>query len=227
MARLTFLAAMSGLILASHLEAAKENGDDLKAALDKSARGLRGYAFRVEEGPGAGAAQIVAGKFQKGRPLFAQAGGIDFFKKGDILVYCQGEQWMRTRRGRESDPLRILAASAAVSRLRPPHEELTALVKGLDEIKKIEEKDRVVYTGTLGEEAARKLAPSEVRNITRGGTARLWTEGGGIVKYRFTLQVKGRQGNAEVDGTRTKTVQLSGLSKTKVEVPAAVSKLLE
>jgi hypothetical protein len=47
------------------------------------------------------------------------------------------------------------------------------------------------------------------------------------VKYRYTLRVQGRLGNADVDGTRTKTVNLSGLGTTKVEVPEAARKALE
>ncbi len=200
-------------------------GEELKAALKKTTPGLEAYGFRVDQGPGGGT--IVTGKFKKGQPLFCQADGIDFFRKGDVMVYRQGERWMRTKRGRESDPLRILGASAAVSRVRPPHEELATLIKNLGDIKKTEQKGRVVYTGKLGEAAAQKLAPSEVRDITRGGEAEIVTEDGVIVKYQFTLRVQGRLGTAEVDGTRTKTVGLTGLGTTKVEVPEAARKVLE
>jgi hypothetical protein len=204
---------------------AEEAGKELRAALKKTTPGLEAYSFRVEPGPGGGAA--VTGKFKKGQPLFCQADGIEFFRKGDVMIYRQGERWMRTKRGRESDPLRILGASAAVNRVRPPHQELPALVKDLGDVKKSDKKGGVVYTGTLDEAAARKLSPPEVRDITRGGEAEVWTEDGAIVKYRYTLRVQGRLGNADVDGTRTKTVNLSGLSTTKVEVPEAARKALE
>lgn len=213
------------LLFAPWAGGAEGAGDELKIALGKTTPGLEAYGFRVEQGPGAAA--VVTGKFKKGQPLFCQADGIEFFRKGEAMVYRQGERWMRTKRGRESDPLRILAASAAVHRLCPPHEELTALVKDLGDIKKTERKGGIVYSGTLGEAAARKLAPSEVRDLTRGGEAELWTEDGAIVKYRYTLRVRGRLGNADVDGTRAKTVGLSGLGTTKVEVPEAARKALE
>lgn len=202
-------------------------GAGLKAALEKTAPDLDVYAFEVRNGPGAGPGATVVGRFQKGRPLFCRADGIDFFRAGDRLVYRQGEKWMRSRTGRESDPLRVLGASAAVRGVQPPHRELPIVVEGLSKIEKRDERARAVYTGDLDEKTSRKLAPSDVREITQGGTAQVWTEKGRIVKYRYALQVKGRLGNADVDGTRTKTVELKGLGTTKVEVPAAAQKALE
>jgi hypothetical protein len=199
----------------------------LKAALEKTTPGLDAYAFEISNGPGKGPGNRVTGKFQKGHPLFCEANGIDFFREGDKLVYRQGEKWTRTRTGRVSDPLRILVASAAVQRVQPPHQELPTVLDGLSKVKKTDEKGGSVYSGDLDAKTARKLAPADVREITQGGSAQVWIDKGRIVKYRYTLQVKGRLGNAEANGTRTKTVELKGLGKTKVEVPAAAQKALK
>ena len=73
----------------------------------------------------------VEGKYQKDQPVYFKAEQVEFFKKGDKLIYKQGEQWQRTKTGVESDPLRILAPSAKVRETVLPHEELNGVEKHL------------------------------------------------------------------------------------------------
>ena len=45
--------------------------------------------------------------------------------------------------------------------------------------------------------------------------------------YEVSIQVKGRRGNADVDGTITRTIIVKDVGTARVEVPAAAKKALE
>ena len=194
--------------------------DDLAKAL-KGVVDADSCAFVITDG---GAGKGTEGKFQKGLPLQFKADGIEFFRKGDIMVYKQGDTWQRTRTGTLSDPLRILGASAKVRAARTPSEELTMLAKT---VKKATKEKASVRT-TFGEDEARELARTEDRDLARNGTAKFWIDGEGrLTKYEFTIRVLGRRGNADVDGVVVKTVTLEAVGKTKIEVPAAAKKAMD
>jgi hypothetical protein len=223
----TFLAA--GWLFALAATPASAGDEDLTKALQKAAA-LERYAFQIEEKPGKGAGAAVEGAYQKGQPLSLKADKIEFFKAGDVLIYKQGDAWKRSKRGVEPDPLIVLGAVAKVNAARLPHEELAALGKLLEKAKKADrtEDGNTVYAGDLSEEAAKKLAPTESQGVARGGTAKVWVNGdGAVVKYALSIRLKGRQGNAEVDGTTEKSVQLREIGSAKVEVPEAAKKALE
>lgn len=199
----------------------------VNAGSDELAKALRGvtsadsYAFTVKESP---AAPAVEARFQKGLPIAFKADRIEFFRKGEMLVYKQGGVWQRTRTGTLSDPLLIFGASAKVRVARLPHEELAVLGKALTNIKKTE----AILSGDFMAEAAKQLARSEDRDLARGGTAKLWLDGEGrLVKYEIAIRVQGVRGNAEVDGVMTRIVTVAELGKVKVEVPAGAKKALE
>jgi hypothetical protein len=222
----TVLAAGWLFTLAS--PAAKAGDDDLSNALQKAAA-LERYAFQTDDKPGKGAGG-VEGAYQKGQPLSLKADKIDFFKAGDVLVYKHGDAWTRSKRGTESDPLIVLGAVAKVNAVRLPHEELAELGKLLRGATKSDrmEDGCTVYVGDLTEEGAKKLAPTASQGVAKGGTARVFVNGdGAVVKYTLSIRLKGRQGNAEVDGTAEKTVQLRAIGSAKVEVPEAAKKALE
>jgi len=203
--------------------AAAEPADALKAATAAAS-----YAFKVEQQSGAPGA--VEAKYQKGQPLWCKADNIELFKKGDALVYRDGDKWMRSKRGITSDPLRVLGAVARASTLRLPHEELAAVAKGVKGGWKAAGKEDgcTVYAADLTPEAARQLAPTAQQSVARGGTARLCINSDGkLVKYTLAIRLEGRLGNADVDGTAPRTVTLSGVGSTRVEVPVAARKALE
>ena len=81
---------------------------------------MRADAFRADS-PGGGAGGPVGGKYERGQPVSLQADGVAFYKKGEAPVYEQAGRWRRTKRGTESDPLRILGASARARAVRLPH----------------------------------------------------------------------------------------------------------
>lgn len=202
--------------------AAAADDDNLAKSL-RAVSGADSYAFTVEEG---GAA--VEGTYQKDRPVAFKADRIDFFKKGDVLVYKQADKWQRSKTGTQSDPLAVLGASAKVRGARLPHEELAGFDKHLKNVKKAEAKGQAVYSAELTEDGAKALAKPADREIARGGTAKLWVDDKGrLVRYEVAIKLKGRRGSADVDGEVTKKVAVKDVGAAKVDVPDEVKKLLE
>lgn len=204
---------------------AADSGKELTAGL-KATGGWESYRFTVEPQPGAGAK--LEGHYRKGRPLFCRVGPLRLFKQGEAIVYSDAGKWQRSRTGRLSDPLRVLGAVAQVRTVRLPHEELAALAKAVRAVKKTTEGGQTVYSATLDREAARALARPEHKGVAQGGSARFWVaKDGALTKYAVSIRVQGRIGGADIDGTVTKTVALSGVGKTSVEVPEAARKALK
>jgi hypothetical protein len=202
----------------------RKEAEDALAQAAKKGAGLASYSFRIEEGP----AQTVEGKYQKDQPVWFKADRIELFKKGNTLVYKQGENWQRSKTGRESDPLLVLVAVAKVRSARLPHEELAGFEKNFKEVKKTEEKDGVLYSGPLTADAAKNLARSEHQGLATSGSARVWVNGKGeVTKYETVIKLQGRLGNADFNGESKKTVTLTDAGDVKVEVPKAVKQLLE
>jgi hypothetical protein len=140
------------------------------------------YAFGIEEkGGGPGAA--VEGQYQKGRPAWLRAAGVEFYRDGDRLAYRQGERWRRSQTGILSDPLAVLAAAAPVRAARLPHEEWAALDGHLQDVSPAGGADQGggAYAATLDAEAVQALARSAHRAVARGGSVRLWVDSGGHV----------------------------------------------
>jgi hypothetical protein len=222
-----FLAVLlTGLVIA-----ADGPPKDPRRALDKAVRttaAAKNYCFTIQEQPGTGARGAVEGKYQKGRPAYFKAGNFPFYQQGKTLIYQQGGKWHKSKTGIQSDPLIVLVASAQVRRARLPHVELADFAKNFQgQIKAARKAGDTLYSGNLTAAAVKKLAPTEAAGVARSGTAQLWVNAQGqVVKYTITLKLKGRRGNAEVDGTTTKTVTLKGIGSTKVEVPKEAGKLL-
>lgn len=212
---------MSHLLLALTLTLGAD--DELALALQPVVA-ADSYSFTTKDGTGA----EVEGTFQKDSPLHLRADRIEFFRQGDMLVYRQGDAWQRTRTGTLSDPLPILAASARVKAARPPHEELAKLSAGLTDVRKTATADGTTYTGILPEKLAKEMARGEDRDLVRGGSATVRFDAKGRpTGYEISIQVKGRRGNADVDGTVTRTVTVTDLGTARIEVPAAAKKALE
>src|SRR5262245_22816559 len=195
--------------------------DDLKKSL-RTIGSAESYLFTVQDESGS----PVTGTYQKGSPIAMRADDIDFFREAKILVYRNGGIWTKTRTGTLSDPLPILAASAKVSNVRMPHEELMLVDKAAQNIRKADGR-KFDFLADLDAAGARSLARSEDRELARSGTVQFWVNGEGqITKYRLTIRIQGKRGNADVDGIVTRTIALSDVGRAKVEVPDAVKMLL-
>jgi hypothetical protein len=218
---------LAGLLLPAQASRAAAN-KDLAQALQKTTQ-LKGYRFSIDRQPSPGTKGAVEGTYEKGRPVFFRAERIEFYKKGAALVYQHAGKWHKSKTGIQSDPLLILGASAKVRAARLPHEELAAALKHLTKVRKTARKKDgpTVYTADLDSAGVKQLAPTEYTGVARTGTAKLWVNGKGqVTKYAVTLKLKGRRGNAEIDGSVTWTVTLSDLGTGKVKVPEEVQKLL-
>lgn len=197
--------------------------DELARAL-KTVTAGESYSFTLK----AGAGTPVEGSYQKGLPAHFVAERIEFFRQGDVLVYRQAESWQRTRTGRLSDPLPILGASAKVKAARLPHEELATVSGEMTDVGKAPAKDETVYTAVLPNKVAKELARNEDRDLTQAGTVAIRVDGKGrVTGYEVSIQVKGRRGNADVDGTFTRTVTIKDIDTAKVEVPDGAKKAME
>src|SRR5262245_31564910 len=104
-------------------ETAGDDAGQLGRAL-RSAAESTSYGYVVEEEPGKGTGGPVEGRYQKGRPCYFKADRLEFFQKGDTLIYKQGDRWKRSKTGTESDPLTVLGSVAKVRGVRLPHREL-------------------------------------------------------------------------------------------------------
>ena len=214
------------LALVAGAEKASDADKELAAALEKTAA-LESYQLKIE---GRTAQDTVEATYQKNQPISFKAEKIEFFKKGDVLAYKDGEEWKRSKTGVQSDPLRILSAAAKVRSARLAHEEAAILAKALKDAGKLDKKENglTVYSADLTEEGAKKLAPTESQNVAKGGKATLWVDKDGVVvKYSISIRLQGRQGNAEVNGTSEKTVTLSEVGKAKIEMPEGAKRALE
>jgi hypothetical protein len=172
----------------------------------------------------------VEGKYQKGEPVSFKADQVEFFKKGDKLVYKQGDQWQRTKTGVESDPLRILAPSAKVRETVLPHEELQDLAKLLTGTIDAAgaSGQPTAYTGTLTLDGCRKLLLPADQSLAKRGTIILKVDDdGNLVQYDIAIDIEGKRGNADVKGTVSRIVKLSDIGKTKAAAPDAARKALE
>jgi len=226
MKRLALLFFPVCLALVAGAENSSDADKELAAALEKTAA-LESYQFKIE---GRAAQDAVEGTYQKNQPIAFKAEKIEFFKKGDALAYKQGDDWKRSKTGVQSDPLRILSASAKVRSARLAHEEAAIFAKALKDPKGLDKNENglAVYSADLTEEGAKMLAPTESQNVAKSGKAKLWVDKDGVVvKYAISIRLQGRQGNAEVDGTSEKTVILSELGKAKIELPEGAKKALE
>jgi hypothetical protein len=201
--------------------------DDLGAVVRKGAS-ADGYAFTLDERPARGTAGGIEGKYQKGQPASFTADGLEFFRQGGTVVFSQAGTWKRSKTGVESDPLVVLGAVAKVCGATMPHEELAVLAKHLKAIEKAPQKDgTTLYEGDLTAAGVEKLARSEHAGVARGGAARVWADAKGLpTKYEIVIRLQGRIGNAEIDGSSTRTVNLRAVGKTRVEVPEAATKAL-
>jgi hypothetical protein len=229
----THISLAAGLLLAAGIVSTRAGGGRGGAAeeLAKAARkaaAAKSYAFRIDERPGGGTGGAVTGTYAQGQPVSFKSDGIDFFRKGQTLVYEQGGKWQRSKTGTESDPLRILGAAAKVRRARLPHEELADFAKDFKAVTKQREKGQTVYSGELTAEAVKRLAPSEFRSIARTGRAKAEVDAAGLLtKYTIEIQARGRLGNADVDTTVVRTATLTDVGSARLEIPAGARKALE
>lgn len=171
----------------------------------------------------------VEAKYQKGEPTYFKVDQIEFFKKGDKLIYKQDDKWQRTKTGVESDPLRILVPSAKVRETVLPHEELNGLDKQLDKVRSEPSSGyAAAYAAHLTVDGCKKLLLPADRELARSGRITFQLDkDGNIVEYALAIEIEGKRGNADVKGTVTRTVKLSDIGKTKLDVADAVRKALE
>lgn len=207
--------------------------DELTQAAKKAAE-TTNYTFKVTlsrtGGGGGGNPQSLEAKVDGDHPFYMKGGKIEAWKKGDKLVTKNQEgSWAEVQppqKGAEKEK-----GQKAVQLLRgvkTPHEELAGIDASFQEIKKESENDVSVYSGDLTETAAQSFAGKASKKMTTTGSAKVWVNAdGAIVKYEITIRIQGEGNKGPVDQTLTKTVEISEVGKTTLEIPEDVKKLFE
>ena len=204
-------------------------------------------------GVGAGAVPAYDGKFNKETGLHVTVGDrAEFFRKGDKnYVKMQQNDWAELDKaqlpggqGGQKGQRGALMGRMMLKNLKAPHEEAKEIAKGFKELKKEEKSDKVgekdcaVYGGDLSEEGV-KASPlgrmigglsalgGGAQNAEMSGKGRLWVDSdGNLVKYETSTRVAVEfQGNP-IEFTMVRSTEITGVGKTKVEVPEGVQKLL-
>jgi len=243
--------ALSLVLVLSGLATADDKDDIAKAA--KKTAESESYAFKmvteIEGSPMPIDPIEFAGKFQKdvatsisgSIPIPMQGGSqdIEIYKKGDkVVTKNQNGEWQLAgaggRGGRGG-----MGMGQLTRNLKAPHEELADVDKKFEEIKKKDAKETAdgkectVYEGKLTEDAAKDILPGGMGRMLAGmgeiaGTAKVLIDADGVIrKYVFVSEIKASiQGN-ELEITTTRSVSLTDIGSTKLEVPEEVKKLLE
>jgi hypothetical protein len=214
----TMLGIVSVLAFAAILRA----DEDLASAVKKTSE-LKSYAFKAFQGPKKEA--VLQAEYQAGQPSRFVAEKIEFLKKGNVLIYQENGKWHKCKTGIESDPLRILGASAKVRQQTMPHEELAGFEKNFKAAKKT---GKAEYTGELTLEACRKLLSPADRALAKRGRATLRLDADGLIReYQISIDIEGRRGNAEVMGTVTRDVVIENPGAVAIKITDEQKKLLD
>ncbi len=179
----------------------------------------------------------------------------EYFRKGEkVFVKNAQQDWSELDKaqlggaggqGGQNRQRGAMAGRLMLKNMKAPHEEVKDLPKGFKEIKKEEkpdkvgEKDCAVYGGDLSEEGI-KASPlgrmigqlgalgGGAANLEMSGKGRIWIDSdGNLVKFELSSRVAVEfQGNP-IEFSMIRSSEISGVGKTKVEVPEGVKKLLE
>ncbi len=205
----------------------------------------------------AGAQQIPVfdGKYSKESGTHITAGDRgEYFRKGDrILVKNPQGDWTdldKAQFGGGGTPggnrqRGVLASRIFLKNMRAPHEEAKDLAKGFKELKKEEKGEKVgerecaVYAGDLTEDAV-KASPvgrmitqfgalgGGAQNAEMSGKGKIWIDSdGNLARYQLATRIAVDFQGTAIEFSMTRSTELSGVGKTKVEVPEAVQKLLD
>jgi hypothetical protein len=231
------------LLAISSLAAADEKDDVAKAA--KKSTGLGSYAFKItielEGGPMGGNGPIeLSGAYNKDSATHVKGDlmGREFeaYRKGDKLVMKDQEgNWQSSAQGGG----RGGPGGGMMGRLvKAPHEELADFEKKFKSIKKgdkktIDGKECFSYEGDLTEEGIKEMLPMGGRMQGMGdseftGSAKLWIDGDDIIRrYEVVTNMSlNFQGN-QIDMKISRSIDLTSIDETKVEVPKEVQDLLD
>lgn len=206
------------------------------AEIAKKSAAMESYTFKTETKAGKGKNQPGAAeaRVQKDQPMAFKIGTSEGFKKAGAIVYKDGEEWKRLEKPQKGEKKQQPAA-AGISGVKLPHEELEAFEKNFEKLEKAAEKDNnlTVWSGPLTATAAHTLVSTGAKNegksnSTYTGTAKVWVNDQGlIVKYQINAHMKGETKKGPVEADIVKTVELTDIGNTKVEVPEGAKKLLE
>jgi len=210
--------------------------EELSAAT-KKASDMPSYTFKIDtkgDGKGVKAAPAVEGRYEKDKAQSLKINGTDTFRKAGLVVVKDGEAWKRLEKPPKGEkPARGSLTIQSFGGIKLPHEELADFEKAFEKIEKTADGELVLYSGALTPEGARTAGSTGSKaegksTLTYSGAGKVWVNKDGvIVKYEIAVKAKGTVREKEVEQSHIRTVQLSDVGATKVEVPEGAAKLLE
>lgn len=178
------------------------------------------------------------------------AGKIDFVKVGEKIVVKDPKDgtWKKSEDFATSGQEKGKKIGGAAKNIVTPTESILALVDGVKDIKegdkeKVESVECTVYSGTLTEEAAKKMVAGArgagkagKQKGNKGGDAaggtgevKVWVDESGLVnKIEITAKFKmpSKEGGDATEVTLARTINIFDHDKTKVEIPEEAKKAL-
>jgi hypothetical protein len=230
-----------------------DDKDALTQAVGKLAA-FDSYAFKGETefnsqfGNAPPTIPTLDGSYQKDSGLYIKSDKGEMFRKGDRVFVKQPQQdWQDLSAFQPPAPpagqgprAGGLFGKMMLRNVKPPHEELKEVVRGLKTVAKAEKTEKIndldctAYSGELSDESmklsplGRLLGQFGGANHEVKGSARFWVDPqGNIVIYELlTKATVDFQGN-QIDFSLARRSEISNAGKTKVEVPDGVRKLLD
>jgi hypothetical protein len=188
------------------------------------------------------------GKFENGVGSWLKTDTHEFVTVGKNTVTRPIAEWKKVEED-EDDPMamqkKMMQQMFGGSKpIKAPVSDLTDLGKKLAKAKKQEKKELVgetdcdVFTGEYTESAAEDLVKDVIpvggamrmaqADVTYTGSIKAWVDGDGrVVKYEIKASMSTSLQGMDLEWGATKTVSVSGIDSTKVELSDEVKKALE
>ncbi len=236
---------MTKVILAIVVTACMVTPDEgLDKAAAKAAE-MTNYSYKtttITEGLGKGGVGkpvVIEVKIEKDKPWQLKAGGAEQFKQGEKVIVKEGDAWKEMAKPEKpadgSKPDRkAMAINMALRGLKAPHEQVKDIGTKIKDVKREDSDGGACYSGELTEDAAKEFGAIQTgKGGNKGpsfkvtGSVKVFVNGeGSITKLEIVTEGKGTVKDQEMTVKQTKTIEISEVGSTKVEVPEEVTKLL-
>lgn len=188
---------------------------------------------------GVGKPVTIEVKIEKDKPWQVKGGATEAFKQGEKVIVKDGDAWKEMAKpGKPADgskpDRKAMAVNLALRGLKAPHEQVKDIGTKIKEVKREDSDGGACYSGELTEDAAKEFGAMQSgkaagKNATfkYTGSVKVFVNGeGSITKLEIVTEGKGAVKDQEMTIKQTRTIEISEVGSTKVEVPEEVTKLL-
>jgi len=235
------------------IAARRDEKEDLANAAKKTVE-AKSYTFKGQTeiempammgGMGGGDPTKFEGKHETGVGTLVKTDTHEFVIVGENAVTRPRSEWKKVET--DDDPMamqkNMMKMFGGSQKVKTPHEDLAGFAKKLDKTKKKEAKEKVgevecdLYDADLTEDAAKEwmeeLLPmgkfmQQIPDVTFTAKAKVWVDKDGrIVKYVSSGTMSASIQGQDFEMSATKTVNLSDVDATKVEIPEEAKKAMK